>query len=51
MNNDVDKNKQLRDLYDEVMLANYAPASFIPVEASGSSVWDKNNKKYKTKKL
>ena len=46
MNNDVDKNKQLRDLYDEVMLANYAPASFIPVEASGSSVWDKNNKKY-----
>ena len=46
MNNDVDKNKQLRDLYDEVMLPNYAPASFIPAEASGSSVWDKNNKKY-----
>ena len=46
MNNDVDKNKQLRDLYDEVMLPNYAPASFIPVEASGSCVWDKNNKKY-----
>jgi len=46
MNNDIDKNKQLRDLYDEVMLPNYAPANFIPVKASGSYVWDKNNKKF-----
>jgi|TARA_B100000809_G_scaffold224849_1_gene235295 acetylornithine/N-succinyldiaminopimelate aminotransferase len=46
MNNNIDKNKQLRDLYKEVMLPNYAPADFIPEKASGSSVWDKNNKKF-----
>jgi acetylornithine/N-succinyldiaminopimelate aminotransferase len=28
------------------MLPNYAPADFIPEKASGSSVWDKNNKKF-----
>jgi len=46
MNNNTDKNKKLRDLYEKVMLPNYAPADFIPEKASGSSVWDKNNKKF-----
>ena len=46
MNNNPDKNKKLRDLYEKVMLPNYAPADFIPERASGSSVWDKNNKKF-----
>jgi predicted acetylornithine/succinylornithine family transaminase len=46
MNNNTDKNKKLRDLYEQVMLPNYAPADFIPEKASGSSVWDKNNKKF-----
>ena len=46
MNNNTDKNKKLRDLYEKVMLPNYAPADFIPERASGSSVWDKNNKKF-----
>jgi len=30
MNNNTDKNKKLRDLYEKVMLPNYAPADFIP---------------------
>ncbi|MDC0028502.1 acetylornithine/succinyldiaminopimelate transaminase [Gammaproteobacteria bacterium] len=46
MNDNTDKNKNLRDLYEQVMLPNYAPADFIPEKASGSSVWDKNNKKF-----
>ena len=46
MNDSTDKNKKLRDLYEQVMLPNYAPADFIPEKASGSSVWDKNNKKF-----
>ena len=46
MNNNTDKNKKLRDLYEKVMLPNYAPADFIPERAIGSSVWDKNNKKF-----
>ena len=46
MNDNTDKNKKLRDLYEQVMLPNYAPADFIPEKASGSSVWDKNNKKF-----
>ena len=44
--NENDKNIELRNLYEEVMLPNYAPASFIPEKGIGSSVWDKNNKKY-----
>lgn len=46
MNDNTDKNKKLRDLYEQVMLPNYAPADFIPDKARGSSVWDKNNKKF-----
>ena len=46
MNDNTDKNNKLRDLYEQVMLPNYAPADFIPEKASGSSVWDKNNKKF-----
>ena len=40
------KNNQLRELYDNVMLPNYSPASFIPERAEGSRLWDKDNKEY-----
>ena len=40
------KNNQLRELYDNVMLPNYSPASFIPERAEGSSLWDNDNKEY-----
>jgi len=44
--NENDKNIELRSLYEDVMLPNYAPANFIPEKGFGSCVWDKNNKKY-----
>ena len=46
MNNRNDKNTDLKSIYDDVMLPNYAPADFIPDRAQGSRVWDKNNKEY-----
>ena len=46
MNNSNDKNTDLKSIYEDVMLPNYAPADFIPDRAQGSRVWDKNNKEY-----
>ena len=46
MNNDNDNNIDLKGIYEEVMMPNYAPADFIPDRALGSKVWDKNNKEY-----
>ena len=46
MNNGNDKNTDLKSIYEDVMLPNYAPADFIPDRAQGSRVWDKNNKEY-----
>ena len=43
MNNSNDKNTDLKSIYEDVMLPNYAPADFIPDRAQGSRVWDKNN--------
>ena len=40
------KNKELRGIYDNVMLPNYSPANFIPKEARGSRIWDQDNKEY-----
>ena len=40
------KNNQLREMYDNVMLPNYAPAFFVPESAKGSKLWDKDNKEY-----
>ena len=40
------KNTKLRNIYDSVMLPNYSPADFIPERASGSRLWDKDNKEY-----
>ena len=40
------KNNELRGIYDNVMLPNYSPANFIPKEASGSRIWDQDNKEY-----
>jgi len=31
------KNNQLREMYDNVMLPNYAPASFVPESAKAPS--------------
>jgi len=46
MNKVNDKNTELKSIYEDVMLPNYAPANFIPDRAQGSRVWDKNNKEY-----
>ncbi|NMT62224.1 aspartate aminotransferase family protein [Marinobacter orientalis] len=35
-----------RELFDEVMVPNYAPGSVIPVKGQGSHVWDQDGKEY-----
>jgi acetylornithine/N-succinyldiaminopimelate aminotransferase len=35
-----------RELFDEVMVPNYAPATVVPVRGSGSRLWDQNDKEY-----
>ncbi len=35
-----------RDLFDDVMVPNYAPSAIIPVRGEGSRVWDQNDKEY-----
>lgn len=35
-----------RALFDEVMVPNYNPASFIPVKGEGSHVWDQEGRQY-----
>jgi acetylornithine/N-succinyldiaminopimelate aminotransferase len=35
-----------RDLFDDVMVPNYAPSSVIPVRGQGSRVWDQQDKEY-----
>lgn len=35
-----------RDLFDDVMVPNYAPAAVIPVRGQGSRVWDQQDKEY-----
>lgn len=35
-----------RDVFDEVMVPNYAPANMIPVKGSGSRVWDQQGNEY-----
>lgn len=35
-----------RELFDEVMVPNYAPSAVIPVRGQGSRVWDQENKEY-----
>ncbi|PJG85777.1 aspartate aminotransferase family protein [Conservatibacter flavescens] len=35
-----------RELFDEIMVQNYAPAPMIPVRGKGSRVWDQAGKEY-----
>lgn len=35
-----------RDLFNEVMVPNYNPASMIPVKGLGSKIWDQTGKEY-----
>lgn len=35
-----------RELFNEVMVPNYAPAAIIPVRGEGSRVWDQDDKEY-----
>ncbi len=35
-----------RELFDEVMVPNYAPSKVIPVRGQGSRVWDQQDKEY-----
>lgn len=38
--------KVTRELFDEVMVPNYNPASIIPVRGKGSRVWDQEDNEY-----
>ncbi|MFD2167514.1 aspartate aminotransferase family protein [Thalassotalea euphylliae] len=35
-----------RELFDDVMVPNYAPSKVIPVRGEGSRVWDQNDKEF-----
>lgn len=35
-----------RDIFDDVMVPNYAPSAVIPVRGQGSRVWDQNDNEY-----
>ena len=35
-----------RELFDEVMVPNYAPSAVIPVRGQGSHVWDQADNEY-----
>ena len=35
-----------RELFDDVMVPNYAPSAVIPVRGEGSRVWDQNDKEF-----
>lgn len=35
-----------RDVFDQYMVPNYAPAAMIPVRGSGSRVWDQHGREY-----
>ena len=35
-----------RDIFNDVMVPNYAPSDVIPVKGEGSRVWDQNGKEF-----
>ena len=35
-----------RELFDEVMVPNYAPGSIIPVRGEGSRIWDQEGREF-----
>ena len=35
-----------RELFDQVMVPNYAPSSVIPVRGEGSRVWDQEGREF-----
>ena len=35
-----------RELFDDVMVPNYAPAAIVPVRGEGSRLWDQNGREY-----
>ena len=35
-----------RDLYEHVMVPNYAPVSVVPVDGRGARVWDQDGTEY-----
>ena len=35
-----------RQLFDDVMVPNYAPAAIIPVRGEGSRLWDQDGRDY-----
>ncbi|MEP1741211.1 MAG: aspartate aminotransferase family protein [Kangiellaceae bacterium] len=41
-----DTNQVTRELFDEVMVPNYAPSKVIPVKGEGSKVWDQQGNEY-----
>jgi len=41
-----DSNTVTRELFDEVMVPNYAPSKVIPVRGEGSRIWDQQDNEY-----
>lgn len=41
-----ESNSVTRELFDEVMVPNYAPSKVIPVRGQGSRIWDQRDKEY-----
>lgn len=35
-----------RELFDDVMVPNYAPGSIIPVRGEGSRIWDQDGREF-----
>jgi acetylornithine/N-succinyldiaminopimelate aminotransferase len=42
----MNKDSVSRELFDEVMVPNYAPGSVIPVRGKGSRIWDQNDREF-----
>ena len=41
-----ESNQVTRELFDDVMVPNYAPSKVIPVRGKGSRIWDQQDKEY-----
>ena len=42
----MNKDPVSRELFDEVMVPNYAPGSIIPVRGEGSRIWDQEGREF-----
>ncbi|MEP2613283.1 MAG: aspartate aminotransferase family protein, partial [Marinobacter alexandrii] len=42
----MNKEPVTRELFDQVMVPNYAPGSIIPVRGEGSRIWDQEGREF-----